>query len=88
VRNCQVMLLQLKHEKNVQKNLKYALATPNSSDLSSRTRCKHSQYHATFPWSNVDGIKDNLTGIKELKVVYSWISEKAYLETARFPLNF
>jgi hypothetical protein len=41
--NCHDIFSQLKHEKDVEKSLKSAPTTPNSSDLSFGTDCSHSQ---------------------------------------------
>jgi hypothetical protein len=43
------MFGRIKHEKDDEKSLKSALATPSSSDLSFGTICSHYQSHDTIP---------------------------------------
>ncbi len=48
-----VFFVELKHKKTLEKSLKCALATPNSSDLSFGTSCHHSQSRDTIPLSEI-----------------------------------
>jgi hypothetical protein len=43
------VLLELKHEKDIENSLKSAPATPNVSKLSFGTNCSHSQSRDTIP---------------------------------------